>query len=115
LSGLAGEEFTLESVQALSARTGDSFELNVRLKTDLGTRALPELVCYDAVGREIPIPSSIARGNPNVTTEWQSFQRVFVVRPGTVRVRARIRGTGRGVVLVAELEFRPKSINSYET
>lgn len=115
LSAMTAGEFTVESTQTHPARTGDSFEVIVRLKADLTTRALPELACYDAQGQEIPAPSSIARGNPFVTTEWQAFQRVFVVRPGTASVRARIRATGRGVVAVAGLEFRPKKIDPYET
>ena len=109
------QEFTIESQQAYPAKTGDSFELKVRLKAELGARALPELACHDGEGHEISAPSPLALGNPNVSTEWQSFRRLFVVRPGTANVRARIRGTGRGTISIADLEFGPKQINAYET
>src|SRR3954451_13817343 len=68
----AADEFTLDSSQRYDARPGDVFEIGLRIRSGITTRALPELVCYDAQGREIPIPSSLATGNPNVTTDWQT-------------------------------------------
>src|SRR5690348_12079107 len=66
-----GEEFTLESTESHAVRAGDYFELNVRVKVDLHTRALPELASYDASGREIPCPNALASGPGTSTTNWQ--------------------------------------------
>jgi len=111
----APDEFTLESSQRYDATPGDVFEIGLRIRSGITTRALPELVCYDAQDREIPVPSSLATGNPNVTTDWQAFKRVFPVRPGTASVRARVRGRGNGEILLADLAFRPSKVNAYET
>lgn len=111
-------EFTVESVQTFPAKTGDSFEVNVRIKADPSTRAYPELVCYDEAGRELPVQSPLGRENPYVTTEWQTFRRVYVVRPGTASARVRLRGwagAGKGALHVTGLEFRPKAVDPYET
>ena len=108
-------EFSLESVQRHDAKAGDAFEIGVRIQVGLTTRALPELVCYDSQDREIPIASSLATANPNVTTNWQSFQKVFPAQPGTASVRARIRASGRGEVLLSDLTFRPIKVDAYQT
>ena len=108
-------EFTFESAQRYEAKLGDSFEINVRLKVDLTTKALPELVCYDASGKEIPVSSSLVTGPQFSTTEWQEYQRVFPTRPGTASVRARVRASGRGEIGLANLEFRPRRVDAYLT
>src|SRR5207244_1336113 len=107
VSSAIADEFTLESTQSYSARPGDAFEIKVRLKVGVYMQALPELVCYDAQGREIPIGSSLARNRGQVTTDWQALRRVFPTQPGTASVRARVRGARKGTLGVADLEFRP--------
>src|SRR4051812_2856479 len=87
----AESEFTLESAQAYAVRPGEYFEINVRVRIDLHTRALPELASYDAAGREIPSPSALASGPSTSTTNWQTFQRIFAPQPGAAEVRARVR------------------------
>src|SRR5215471_5666174 len=89
-------EFTLESAQSHRVRPGDYFELNVRIRVDLHTRALPELASYDASGRELPSPNALASGPGTSTTNWQSYHRIFAPQPGATQVRARIRGSGHG-------------------
>jgi len=42
--------FDLISEQQLDARPGDVFEISVRIKVDLHTRALPDLACYERRG-----------------------------------------------------------------
>src|SRR3954447_5674921 len=54
-----GDEFTLESVQHYDAKPGDTFELNLGIRVGIDTKALPELVCRDAAGREIPVRSAL--------------------------------------------------------
>lgn len=109
------DEFDLTSMVELKAAPGDVFEVNVRIRVDLHTRALPELACYDAAGREIRTRSSLETGPPTTTTNWQSYRRLFAVRPGTARVRARIRAAGRGKFWLADLEFRPARVDPYRT
>ncbi len=108
-------EFDLTSVQELDASPGDVFELRVRIKLGLHTRALPELACYDAAGKEIPVRSSLETLYSELPTTWLTFRKLFPVRPGTARVRARIRADGAGEFLVSGLEFRPAKANAYET
>lgn len=109
------EEFDLTSVEELKAQPGDVFQVNVRIRVDLHTRALPELACYDAAGREIATRSSLESGPPTTTTNWQSYRRLFAVQPGTARVRARIRAAGRGQFWLANLVFRPARVDAYQT
>src|SRR5579872_5856689 len=42
-----GDEFSIESAQQYPASSGGAFEVRVRIRGDLSTKALPELVCYD--------------------------------------------------------------------
>jgi hypothetical protein len=91
------------------------FEINVRIKVDLHTRALPELACYDAAGKTITGRSVLEDGPSTSTTNWQTYRRVLPVLPGTASVRARIRGSGHGEVRVAGLEFRASSVDAYRT
>src|SRR3982751_6480292 len=66
---VAGDgEFTLESAESHPVHAGDYFELSVRVKVDLHTRALPERASYDASGREIPGPNALASGPGTSTT-----------------------------------------------
>src|SRR5687767_15664614 len=58
-----GGDYSIESSQSLPAKPGDSFAVKVRVQVGIDMNALPELVCYDAQGREIPVPSSLLRGN----------------------------------------------------
>src|SRR3954466_367868 len=96
-SSLAGE-YSVESSKSLPAKHGDSFAIKVRVQVGVDMNALPELVCYDANGDEIPIPSSLLRGNRYATTNWQVFDRIFPALPNTASVRARIRARGRGAI-----------------
>ncbi|MCI0423282.1 MAG: hypothetical protein L0312_29340, partial [Acidobacteria bacterium] len=114
VSAVSGE-FTVESAQEYQTKPGQSFEINLRIQVDLTTKALPELVCYDASGKEIPIRSSLVTGPQFSTTEWQEYRRVFPTRPGTASVRARVRASGRGEIGLANLEFRPKRVDPYLT
>lgn len=107
--------FTVESAQAHDARPGDAFEIAVRVRVGINARMLPELACYDAEGREIAGIPALEAGTRFTTTEWQDFRRVFPARPGTTRVRARLRGNGRGEYQVAGLTFRPVKIDPYQT
>ena len=111
----APREFTLDSAREYRVRPGDTFEVNVRIRVGLNTRALPELACFDASGREIPAPSSLATGPDYYNTNWQSLRRVFPVRPGAARVRARVRIDGFGDVRLGDLEFRPAKVDPYQT
>lgn len=110
-----GAEFTLESARRLDARPGDAFELNLRIQVGIDTRAVPELACYDATGKEIPGRSALANAPNHFTTNEQHHRRVFAARPGTVSVRARVRAIGRGEVRLSGLEFRPVRVDPYET
>ena len=109
------DEFDLTSKEELQARPGDTFEIKLRIQVDLHTHALPELACYDAAGKEIEVPSALESGPGVSTTNWQSFRRIFAVRPGTASVRARVRADGRGEIGIADLEFRPIKIDTYQT
>jgi hypothetical protein len=111
----ADDEFTIESEQSLDCKPGDAFAVNIDIRVDLSTKALPELACYDAVGKEIPSPSSLQGGPRYFTTNWQKLRRVFLVQPGAASVRARVRGTGKGTIEVANLQFYPQQVDSYET
>jgi len=108
-------EFTLESSQSYSVHSGDYFEVNLRIRVDLHTRALPELASYDAAGKELPSPNALASGPSTSTTNWQTFHRIFAPQPGAATVRARVRGDGHGEILLANLEFRPRRIDAYQT
>ena len=108
-------EFTLESEQRLAAQPGDAFEINLRLRTDLNTRAMPELVGYDAQGRELPARSALAQASWVGTTDWQSLHRVLPVPPGATSVRARLRARGAGEALLGKLEFQPAHVDPYTT
>ena len=110
-----GGDYSIESSQSLPAKPGDNFGVKVRVQVGIDMNALPELVCYDAQGREIPIPSSLLRGNRFATTNWQSFDRVFPTLPNTASVRARIRARGRGTIKVNQLEFFQTKIDPYQT
>jgi len=114
VSTLSGE-YTLESAQQYPAQAGGSFQVDLSIRVGLDTRALPELACYDSAGREIPVASSLSTGPDFSTTNWQRLRRVFPVQPGTATVRARVRASGRGEVQMADLEFRPRKIEAYQT
>ncbi len=108
-------DFDLLSEQQLPARPGDVFEISVRIMVDLHTRALPELACFDAAGREIPGRSALDAGPSTTTTAWQDLHRMFPVMPGTAGVRARIRASGKGEIRLASLIFRPAQVDTYKT
>src|SRR5687768_568778 len=108
-------EYSIDSAQSLPAKAGDSFAVKVRVQVGIDMNALPELVCYDAQGREIPIQSSLLRGNRFATTNSQSFDRIFPALPNTASVRARIRGRGRGTIKLDQLAFFPTQIDPYQT
>ncbi|MDO8543040.1 MAG: hypothetical protein Q7S40_21555 [Opitutaceae bacterium] len=115
LTSPATGDYSIESAESLPAKPGGAFALKVRIQVGLDMNALPELVCYDAQGRELPIPSSLLRGNRFATTNWQSFDRVFPAQPNTASVRARIRARGRGTIKIAGLSLQPTKIDSYQT
>jgi len=113
-SGRAGE-FTLESQQSLTCQTGDTFAVNLSIRVDLNTKALPEIAYYDATGKEIPGPSSLESGPRYFTTNWQELRRVFLVQPGSATVRARVRSSGKGQIELADLQFQSQPIDPYQT
>src|SRR5437773_762285 len=53
-------EYTLESKQMLAAKPGDTFAVHLGIRVDTTTKAMPELVCYDAVDKEITARSALA-------------------------------------------------------
>jgi hypothetical protein len=108
-------EYELTSVQELKATPGDVFEVKVRIKVDLHTRALPELASYDASGKEIPGRSSLAIGPGTVTPNWLEYTRVFPAALEAATVRAKIRGAGHGKTEIAGLVFRPAKVDPYQT
>ncbi len=105
-------EFTLESSQRYDAKPGDAFEVELPIRVDFHTRAMAELVCYDAANKEIPVSSSRGSGRG---TGWETVRRIFPVRPGTASVRARLRGAGRGELWLGNLEFGPRKVDPYQT
>ncbi len=111
----AAGEFIVDSIASLPAKTGACFEIELRLKAGIDMSAQPELACFDAQGREIPPPPAGAPANRPNTTNWQTFARTFVALPGTASVRARVRGFGRGSILLDGLALRPTEIDTYET
>ena len=112
---VAEKEFSLDSSPALRVHPGDYFEVKVRIKVDLHTRALPELASFDPAGREIPGRSVLASGASTSTTSWQTFDRVFAPQPGAATVRARIRADGHGEFSVADLNFEMRRVDPYVT
>src|SRR5439155_10520475 len=94
---------------------GDTCAVNLSIRVDLNTKALPELACYDAAGREIRGLSALENGPRYFTTDWQELRRVFLARPGSASVRARIRGSGKGQIELADLDFRSQPIDPYQT
>ncbi len=108
-------EFTVESQQSLPCKPGDTFAVNLSIRVDLNTKALPEIACYDAAGKEIPGRSAFEYGPRYFTTNWQELRRGFLVQPGSASVRARVRGSGKGEIELAELEFRSQPIDRYQT
>jgi len=104
-----------ESTESYPVHPGDYFEVNLRVRVDLHTRALPYLVSYAAAGREIHTPSALATGPSTSTTNWQTFHSIFAPQPGAAQVRARIRAYGHGGFRLAGLQFRPRKIDPYQT
>ena len=93
-------EYTLDSEQSFDAKPGDTFAVHLGIRVDTTTKAMPEFVCYDDAGRELPMRSSLVNAPANFPTFWQDYRRVFPVQPGTARVRARVRVSGEGEVLL---------------
>ena len=106
-------EFTSE--EEMTAGAGDVFEVAVKIKLGLNVRALPELVCYDATGKEIAVRSTLETLYSELPTTWLTFRKQFPVRPGTVRVRARIRADGAGEYLVSGVAMKRVKADAYET
>jgi hypothetical protein len=115
VTSAASGEFTLESQKSLPCRQGETFAVNLSIRVDLNTKALPELACYDAEGREIRGSSALENGPRYFTTNWQELRRVFLVQPGSATVRARVRASGKGQIELADLDFHPQSIDPYRT
>ena len=108
-------EFTLDSAQRYPAAVGDSFEIRVRIQVDLTTQAAAGVGLLRRGGPRDPGPFLAGDGADN------DDHRLAVVPPratGPPRHGhgfARIGGGGRGQIGVADLEFRPKKIDPYET
>jgi hypothetical protein len=109
------DPFELLSTQQLAATPGDVFEITLRLKVDLHTRAYPELACFDAAGKPIRGRSLSATVSGSTTTAWQDLHRFFPALPGAASVRVRIRASGQGQIQFAALTFRPTHIDPYQT
>jgi hypothetical protein len=108
-------EFTLESQQSLTCEPGGTFAVNLSIRVDLNTKALPELACYDAFGKEIPGLSALEYGPRYFSTNWQELRRVLLVQPGSATVRARVRASGKGQIELADLQFQSQPIDPYQT
>ena len=91
------------------------FEISVRLKVGLHTRAYPELACFDAAGHAIRGRSLSATVSGSTTTAWQELRHVFPAMPGAAVVRVRIRASGRGEIRLAGLSFRATHVDPYQT
>jgi hypothetical protein len=103
----------VDSVASLPAKPGDGFAINVRIRVGIDQSAQPELVCFDAQGKEIAPPA--VQANRQSTTNWQMFNKTFIALPKTAMVRARIRGYNPGNVLLDALTIRPVPIDTYQT
>src|SRR5262249_33272045 len=79
------------------------------------TRALPELACFDAKGRELPARSALENAAPTFSTNWQEYHRTLVARPVTAFVRPRLRGDGHGFVESGRLSIQRATVNTYQT
>lgn len=108
-------EFVLRSEQVLPARSGEVFELTVRIQVDLHTRALPEIASYDAAGAALPVKSSLKNGPSTMTTNWQTYRRLVAAQPGSASVRAVIRGAGKGTVKIADFKLSRSTVDPYQT
>ncbi|MEY2877996.1 MAG: hypothetical protein RLZZ15_376 [Verrucomicrobiota bacterium] len=106
--------FTLESAASHPVRAGESYAVNLRIRVDIHTKAIPELACYDADGNELKWSSSYTAPATS-TTNWQEYRRVFAATPGAATVRARVRGSGKGALWLADLDFRPVTVDTYQT
>ena len=110
----AEENFTLESVVSHPVRPGESFTVNLRIRLDIHTKAIPELACFDAAGNELKWQSSYSAPATS-TTNWQEYRRVFAASPGAATVRARVRGSGKGSFWLADLNFLAVKVDGYQT
>jgi hypothetical protein len=106
--------FTLESAASHPVRPGESYALNLRIRVDIHTKAIPELACYDANGNELKWASSYTAPATS-TTNWQEYRRVFAATPGAAVVRARVRASGKGSFWLGDLDFRAVTVDTYQT
>ncbi|MGE3821528.1 MAG: hypothetical protein AB7I30_19120, partial [Isosphaeraceae bacterium] len=109
------EEFTLVAKARLKARPGETFRVGLRVRVDVNTKAMPELVCFDENGRPIQARSSLDNAPDSFSTNWLRYRKPFVALPGTATVGALARCRGRGAVLLSDLEVTSENVSTYET
>ena len=114
VSSKAEGNFTLESMVNHPVRPGESYAVNLRIRLDIHTKAIPELACFDAEGNELKWQSSYSAPATS-TTNWQEYRRIFAASPGAAVVRARVRGSGQGSFWLADLDFRAVKVDTYQT
>lgn len=107
--------YTILANQAAPVESGKFFEVAVTIQLEAGVRALPELACYDAAGKEIPTPNALDKAPKEMTTRAQTVKRLFAPCPGAVRVRPRIRGAGKGSVVLSNLSLKVTDVDAYTT
>jgi hypothetical protein len=107
--------FLLLSEKQIPASPGETFQIDLRIKVDIHTVALPELVCFDAGGKEIPRRSALEGFTNTTTTNWQRYRRVFAAQPGTAAVNVGIRGAGKGEIRIENPELKAVEADTYQT
>ena len=115
LTSVNAIQYTVLANQAAPIESGKFFEIAVTLQLDPGTRALPELACFDAAGKEIPTPNALDKAPKEMTTRAQTIKRLFPPCPQTATVRPRLRAEGKGSIRIRDLSLKATNIDTYTT
>lgn len=115
VQSLDKKEFTIDSLESLEVAPGDAIEVRVVIEGNPRTRMLPEIVCLDLYGLEIPVSSSLKQASYHFPTKPLEYIRVFPLQPGTAEVRARLRADGKGRTHVSDLKLRRTQVDPYQT